>query len=507
MRTEIFINQGVHESRIAIVEEGELAEIWVERPESERMVGDIYKGRVTAVLPSLQAAFVDIGLERTAFLQVRDMVEADTEVEDDGGRRNGRRTRTFPPIQELVRKGQELLVQITKEPIGTKGARITTQLAMAGRFVVLMPAGDWVGVSRKISSWNERRRLRDVVRKLRPEGFSVIVRTEGRGQSDKDFRRDLKQLARTHRRMVKKAKRSKAPAVVHQELGMTSSVIRDLFTDNVDRLAVDSRELYHEILDYLKTVSPELRKRVELYRDRRPIFDHFKVEKELEKVTEREVWMRKGGSLVIDHAEAGTFIDVNSARNTGTRDQEESILRTNLEAAKEVARQLRLRDIGGIIVIDFIDMHEERNRRRLVDAMIEEVRRDRAKVSISPQISEFGLVEMTRQRVRPNLLHTHSEPCAVCSGTGRVMGPDTTITKIERWLRRAYAGNGDRRFRLRVHPDVAAYMRAENGNRLKDMRKATKARIDIEEDTGMTPQDYRFISVKRDLDVTAEYRS
>jgi ribonuclease G len=224
-------------------------------------------------------------------------------------------------------------------------------------------------------------------------------------------------------------------------------------------------------------------------------------------VTEREVWMRKGGSLVIDHAEAGTFIDVNSARNTGTRDQEESILRTNLEAAKEVARQLRLRDIGGIIVIDFIDMHEERNRRKLVDAMIEEVRRDRAKVSISPQISEFGLVEMTRQRVRPNLLHTHSEPCPMCNGTGRVMGPDTTITKIERWLRRAYAGNGDRRFRLRVHPDVAAYMRAENGNRLKDMRKATKARIDIEEDAGMTPQDYRFISVKRDLDVTAEYRS
>ncbi|MEC9378754.1 MAG: ribonuclease E/G, partial [Candidatus Latescibacterota bacterium] len=220
---------------------------------------------------------------------------------------------------------------------------------------------------------------------------------------------------------------------------------------------------------------------------------------------DREVWMRRGGSLVIDHAEAGTFIDVNSARNTGKRDQEESILHTNLEAAREVARQLRLRDIGGIIVIDFIDMHDERNRRKLVDAMIEEVKRDRAKISISPQISEFGLIEMTRQRVRPNLLHTHSEPCPTCEGRGRIMGADTTITKIERWLRRAYAHNSDRRFHLRVHPEVAAAIRGENGRRLKDMRKATKTRVDIVEDARMTLQDYRFISTRRELDVTAEH--
>lgn len=506
MKTEIFINQGIHESRIAIVEDGTLAEIWVERPESERMVGDIYLGKVNAVLPSLQAAFVDIGLDRTAFLQVRDMVEADNDDEEgNSGRRNGRRPRQYPPIQDLVKKGQEILVQITKEPISTKGARITTQIALAGRFVVLMPTGDWVGVSRKISSLGERRRLRDVVRKLTPDGYSCIVRTEGRDQPEKGFRKDIKQLKRTHRRMMKKAKRSQAPALVHQELGMTSSVIRDVFTDDIDRLVVDSRELYNEIQDYLKSVSPALRKRVSFHRDKKPIFDHFKLEKELEKVTDREVWMRRGGSLVIDHAEAGTFIDVNSARNTGRRDQEESILITNLEAAREVARQLRLRDIGGIIVIDFIDMHDERNRRKLVEAMIEETRRGRAKVSISPHVSEFGLVEMTRQRVRPNLLHTHSEPCPTCSGTGRVLGPDTTVTKIERWLRRAHAGHGDRRFRLQVHPEVAAYMRADKGGRLKDLRKATKARVDIEEDTAIPKQDYRFISVKRDLDVTAEF--
>ncbi len=287
---------------------------------------------------------------------------------------------------------------------------------------------------------------------------------------------------------------------------MTSSVIRDLFNDNVDRLVVDSKDLYREIVAYVKGVSPELKGRIELHRDKRPIFDHYKIEKELEKANDREVWMRKGGSLVIDHAEAGTFIDVNSARSTGVRDQEESNLRTNLEAAREVARQLRLRDIGGIIVIDFIDMHDERNRRKLVDQFIEEVKKDRAKISIGPQVSEFGLVEMTRQRVRPNLLHTHSEPCPTCGGTGRVMGPDTTVTKIERWLQRSYAANGDRRLRLRVHPDVATYMREEREARLKSIRRATKARVDIEEDATMSTEEYRFISQKRNLDVTAEFR-
>jgi len=504
MRKEIFINQGIHESRIAIVEDGDLAEIWVERPEAERIVGDIYKGTVTAVLPSLQAAFVEIGLERTAFLQVRDMVEAESDDESNGSSRH-RRSRSFPNIQDLVKKGQQLLVQIAKEPIGTKGARVTTQLSLAGRFIVAMPNGDWVGVSRKISSWNERRRLRDVVRKLCPDGFSAIVRTEGRGKPEKDLRKDLKQLTRTFRRIQKRDKRLKPPAVIHREIGMTSSVIRDLFTENVDRLVVDSRDLYDEIVEYLKQVSPELRKRVERHRDKKPLFDVNKIEGELDKVNEREVWMRRGGSLVIDHAEAGTFIDVNSARNTGKRDQEESILHTNLEAAREVARQLRLRDIGGIIVIDFIDMHDERNRRKLVDALIEEVKRDRAKISISPQISEFGLIEMTRQRVRPNLLHTHSEPCPTCEGRGRIMGADTTITKIERWLRRAYAHNSDRRFHLRVHPEVAAAIRGENGRRLKDMRKATKTRVDIVEDARMTLQDYRFISTRRELDVTTEH--
>lgn len=509
MRTDIFINDGINESRIAIVEDGRLAEIWIERPEHERLVGNIYKGKVAAVLPSLQAAFVEVGLERTAFLQVRDMIEAeeaDTSEGNGRGGRNGRRFRSFPNIQDVVKKNQEVLVQIAKEPISTKGARITTQLALAGRFVVLMPGGRWVRVSRKISSMQERRRLKDLLKPLRPEGFSVIVRTEGRGKSEKEFKRDLKELIKTHKRMLRHAKRSESPSLVHKELGMTSSVIRDLFTESIDRVVVDSKELHGEIVDYVRSVSPDLRKRIEYYKGKEPIFDHFKLEQALEKANDRSVWMRKGGSIVIDHAEAGTFIDVNSARNVGRQDQEENNLNTNIEAAREVARQLRLRDIGGIIVIDFIDMNEERNRRKVVETMIEETKRDRAKISVSPNISEFGLVEMTRQRVRPNLLHTHSEQCPTCGGTGRVLGPDTTIAKIERWLQRSGAVGGDRRLVLKVHQEVADYMRENRQERIRSIRKATKARLEVQVDEGMTTQDYRFISKKRSLDVTSDFR-
>ena len=245
---------------------------------------------------------------------------------------------------------------------------------------------------------------------------------------------------------------------------------------------------------------------MEYYRDPRPIFDAFDIEEALDKASNRVVWLRKGGSLVVDHPEAGTFIDVNSARSAGSGNQEESNLNTNLESAREIARLLRLRDIGGIIVVDFIDMIEEKSRRRIIETLIEEVKRDRAKISVSPQISEFGLAEMTRQRVRPNLLHTHSEPCPTCQGTGRVLGPDTTVTKIERWLQRSRARSGERRFVLRVHPDVAKYMEENREVRLKSIRKATKARLLLEQDANLSPEDYRFISQKRNLDVTSEFK-
>ena len=491
------------------MEDGSLAEIWIERPERERMVGDVYKGRVTAVLPGLQAAFVEIGHDRTTFLQVRDMTEAGVgDIEVSGRPRNSQRSNLVQssPIQKRVRKGEQVLVQITKEPIGTKGARVSTQLSLAGRFLVLVPGGDWVRVSRKISNNHERRYLRELVNGIRAEGFSVIVRTEGRGKSPKDFKRDLKQLMKNYEKIMKLAKKVDAPALLHKEIGMTSSLIRDLFNDDIDRVVVDKKDLFNEIIGYLRKVSPKLRKKVQYYRERRPVFDAFGIEPELEKANGRILWMRKGGSLVFDHAEAGTFIDVNSARYVGSDNQETTNLNTNLEAAREIARQIRLRDIGGIIVVDFIDMNEERNRRRVVEFLNEEVKKDRAKTSISHQVSEFGLVEMTRQRVRPNLLHTHSVPCPTCQGTGRVTGPDTTLTEIERWLQRSHAINRERRFLLWVHPDVANYLMENREGRLKSIRRATKARLQIEVDSSLSPQDFRFFSNKRKKDVTAEFR-
>ena len=509
MKTEIFINEGIHESRIAIMENGSLAEIWIERPDSERMVGNVYKGQVTSVLPGLQAAFVEIGHERTTFLQARDMVGTEIgEFEVGGGSRSGRRSHyaQCPPIQKMIRRGENVLVQITKEPIGTKGARVSTQISLAGRFLVLVPGGDWVGVSRKISNQQERRYLRELVNGIRAKGYSVIVRTEGRGKSEKEFKRDLKNLVKAYEGIVKLSKKVDAPALLHKELGMTSSVIRDLFNDDIDRVVVDKRDLFNEIVTYLRKVSPKLRKRVQFYRERRPVFDAFGIEAELEKANCRILWMRKGGSLVFDHAEAGTFIDVNSARYVGSDNQETTNLNTNLEAAGEIARQIRLRDIGGIIVVDFIDMKEDKNRRRVVDFLTEEVKKDRAKISISPQISEFGLVEMTRQRVRPNLLHTHSDPCPTCQGTGRVTGPDTTVTEIERWLQRSHAICRERRFVLGVHPEVADYLMENREGRLKSIRKATKARLQVEADPSLSPQEYRFFSNKRKQDVTAEFK-
>ena len=503
MPSEIYINASTNESRIAIVEDRQLAEVWVERPENQRMVGDIYKGTVTAVLPGLQAAFVEIGQDRTAFLQVRDMMEA---AGDDGNSRHGRRRPNPPPIQKLIQKGHEVVVQISKEPISTKGARITTQLSLPGRFVVLVPGGDWVGVSRKISSVHERRRLKDIVEKIRPDGYSVIVRTESRDKNERDLKRDLKRLVKNYKRILKNGNKMHSPALLHKEMGMTSSVIRDLFNENVEKLVVDDNSLYEEIIEYLKYVSPQLVDRIELYKNRKPIFDVYEIEKEIEKLNKRTVWMRRGGALVIDYAEAGTFIDVNSARFVGTDDQEENNLKTNIEAASEVARQLRLRDIGGIVVIDFIDMNEDRNRRKIVDRLIEEIKKDRAKVSVSSHLSEFGLLEMTRQRVRPNLLHDHTEPCPICMGTGRVTGPDTTLTKIERWLQRSFASTKERRYVLKVHPDVADYILENRQSRLRLLRKTTKARLQVETDISLSPQDYRLYSLKRSSDVTSEFQ-
>ena len=512
MKTEIIINVASHESRIAIIEDGRLAEILVERAEKERMVGDIYRGVVTAVLPGMQAAFVDIGQEKAAFLHVSDMagspgsmVELDSETLEDVEYQTNSRGKQVVSIDELLKKGQEIVVQIKKEPISTKGPRNTALPSLAGRFMVLVPDGEKVGVSRKITNWNEKRRLRDLGRSLKPSGFGLIVRTEASGKGDRELGRDMKQLLATWKRLQKQGQKGKGPELLNKEMGMTSSLIRDLFTEDVHRLVVDSKHEYKQIQAYLKSVSPELRKTVEYYRDKRPLFDAYGIEAEIEKLAERKVWFKGGGYLVIDPTEALVAIDVNSGRNVGRgrANQDETVLQTNLEAAKEVARQLRLRDMGGIIVVDFIDMNTHQDRKRLEDAMRHSIRGDRSKIRYSG-ITDFGLMEMTRQRVRPSLMFTYSEPCSQCQGTGHIPSRETVLARIERWLKRSRAAALERRLTVQVHPELGFYLLENRKERLKAIRKSTRVWLNVESDPDLSEEEYRIFSRKRKIDVTSE---
>ena len=327
--------------------------------------------------------------------------------------------RKYPNIDSILKKEQELLVQITKEPISTKGARITSQISLPGRFLVLMPGVSKIGVSRKIDSWAERKRLRQIATKHKHKGFGLIIRTVAEGKNEDEFVSEIDDLVKTYTELVKKAESVPAPALIHKEMGMTSGIIRDLLSEDVEKVVIDSKDQFEEIKRYLKNISPNLTNRVTHYQSKDPIFDHFGIEQEIENIFNRKVWLKSGAMLILDHTEALTVIDVNSGRYAGKFTQEETILNINIDSAREIARQLRMRDIGGIIVIDFIDMSNLDHRKKVEDAFADALKNDRSKISIS-QISEFGLMEMTRQRVRESLIHTFAETCPTCNGVGMV---------------------------------------------------------------------------------------
>jgi ribonuclease G len=418
VKREILINATARESRVAILEDDRLAELLVDRPDARRTVGNIYLGKVEAVLPGMQAAFVSTGEGKSAFLHASDLIEPEEEEEENGA--EVRPPRRLPNVQDHLKRGQTLLVQVTKEPIGAKGPRVTAQISLAGRFLVYLPYATRVGVSRKIEDREERARLRELVRKRLPEDAGgAIVRTVAEDLTDAHVRRELKTLRELWKKVNRKAHfvRLKAPALVHREATLTGGIIRDVFSDKVDRLYVDSKEVYEEIRRYVEQVDPDLLDRVVLYEDASPLFDKFGVENEIRAIFEREVALPTGGSLVIEPTEALVSIDVNTGRYTGKRDPEKTILRTNLEAAREIARQIRLRDVGGIIVIDFIDMESKANRDRVLQELRTHLGRDRARTRAF-QVSELGLVEMTRQRVRPSLWESMTTACPTCAGTG-----------------------------------------------------------------------------------------
>lgn len=521
MKREILISGNARETRVAILEDDRLVELLVDRPEARRTVGDIYVGRVEAVLPGIQAAFVDIGAEKSAFLHASDLIEADEDEEPDeqdedddddangaeanaGGRGRGGR-RKLPSIADELKKGQTKLVQVIKESISTKGPRVTAQVSLAGRFLVYMPFASKVGVSRKIENREQRARLREMVGRLVPkDSGGWIIRTVADDLTDETCKREIDHLYGLWKKIKRRSASLRPPAVVQRETSLTRGIVRDLLSDKVDSLLVDSKMLYNEIEQYLKQVDPELLARVKQYDDTTPLFDEFDIEKEIRSLFRPRVDLPTGGYLVIQPTEALTSIDVNTGRYTGRRDPESTIFKTNMEASREVARQLRLRDIGGIIVVDFIDMETKGNRDKVLQELRTHLGHDRARTRAFA-VSELGLIEMTRQRVRPSLWQSMTTDCPTCTGTGRVFRPEVVVRRMERSLRRAGADQKERQLAVRLHPEVALYLVEQEPNFLRALEKQTGLQLEVRDDPMMRLDEFRMMAKPAGRDVTDLY--
>jgi len=474
MTKELVINTTSHETRVALLENGHIAELYIERIRERGIVGNIYKGRVLRVLPGMQAAFVDIGLEKAAFLYVADVLDEVQGVEryiDEGSalaEEGKEEPPVLPPIQDLLQEGQEVLVQVSKEPIGTKGARITAHISLPGRHLVYMPTVDHVGISRRIENEEEKERLRKLVEEMRPEGAGFIVRTVSEGKSEEDLRSDMDFLSGLWEDIGGLHRRNPAPCLIYSDLDVISKVLRDILTEDVRRIVVDSKREYGKIVQFIETFMPNLEYSIELYQGQEPVFEAFGLEVEIARALGTRVWLKSGGYIIIEQTEALTAIDVNTGRFVGKRNLEDTILKTNLEAVREVAFQLRLRNIGGLIIVDFIDMEKEAHREKVHLALEEALRHDRAKTNIL-KISELGLVEMTRKRVRENLARTLCEPCPYCEGKGYVKSRVTMVYEIFRQLRREIGSLEGSQVTLLVHPDIASLICDEERCEIDDL--------------------------------------
>ncbi len=495
MRNQILINAGRGETRVALMENDSLAELLIERNAERSVVGNIAKGRVTRVLPGMQAAFVDIGLEKAAFLYAGDYL-ADPEEENPGrGRRRGRNgSRAVPRIDTLLSEGQEIVVQIAKEPIGTKGARITSHLAIAGRHLVLTPAGSRVGVSRRIGSDKERRRLREIVDRLRPKGMGFIIRTAGEDAREEDLEADIKYLSSVWSTLSERRAKAPAPSVLYEEPSLPLRVIRDVANADTKRVVVDSADVHSEIRDFVERFIADPKPKVERHPGPEAIFETHGVEAEIDANLGRKVWLKSGGYLIIDQSEALTAIDVNTGRFVGKRDLEETVFKTNLEAVKEVVHQLRFRNIGGLIIIDLIDMEAADNREKVYRALQDAIRSDKARTNIL-KISELGLVEMTRKRTRENLVQQLCEPCAYCDGKGYVLSRESVTFKVLRDIRKDLVHIASREIAISVHPRVAEMLLGPMKEDLAELSAEVGREIEVRAKPGMHQEQFEVLAL------------
>jgi len=506
----ILINSTPEEARVALVENGALAEIHIERARDRGIAGNIYKGRVVRVLPGMQAAFVDIGLPKAGFLHVSDfypgvdelpMIDADAvEGSADGVAPpepepaplfdapavpefsvTAQESEPVPaPLEERLRRGDEILIQVAKEPLGSKGARVTSHISLPGRYLVYLPTTNHLGVSRRIEDETERQRLRDIVLALKPPGAGFIIRTVCVGLSKRELQADMRFLIKLWNRILKRSEDASAPCQLHYDMDLILRSIRDLFTPDVAKVIVDRPVDHQRILDFVESFAPRLKTRIELHEGTEPLFDQYGIEPAISRALERRVWLKSGGYIVIDQTEALTTIDVNTGRYVGTRNQEETVLKTNLEAAREIVDQLRIRNLGGIIIIDFIDMMDPASRQRVMDAFDAALRQDKMRSNIL-KISELGLVEMTRKRTRESLSHQLTEPCPSCEGKGRIKSVATIAYEIMRRIRYvAAASPGTDRIAVRAHAAVAAFLCEDESLVMDALERELGHRITVE---------------------------
>jgi len=531
MTKEMIISSTAHETRVAILEDDQVAEIFIERERSRGVVGNLYKGRVSKVLPGMQSAFVDLGLERDGFLYVSDVIatfeEFDRlETDEDEGRagsggpgpagaaadkgrpagrngrdRNGEREKQpEPKIEELLKEGQEIIVQVAKEPLGTKGARLTSHATMPGRFLVFMPTVDHVGVSRKIDSRDERSRLRGIVREFREQhGFTggVIIRTAAAGRPKEDIVSDLSYFHRVWTEIRQKAETSRAPAVVYQEQSLVAKLLRDLLTDDFQAIRIDNALEHRRVLELIERIMPSLAPKVKLYEKEYPIFEEYGVQAEIDKALRSKVWLKSGGSIVINQTEALVAIDVNTGRYVGKKSAgrlEDTIIKTNLEAAKEIVRQVRLRDLGGIIVLDFIDMEEKKNRQKVFQAVEQELRKDRAP-SKALQVQDFGLVIITRKRVKQSLERALTEPCPYCAGASVIKSSATICYEILTEVKKICADLDGQSLLLRVNPDIARALRDEERAVFRDLKQSIGRDIAVRPDAQLHHEQFDLMAI------------
>jgi len=500
---EVIINAETLETRVAVSEEGRLEEFTIERTTEERLVGSIFKGRVRNLEDGLKAAFVDIGFEKNAFLHYWDIVpnafDSGVEIVDRPGRRRDRPKITQKDIPRLYPPGSDIITQVTKGPIGTKGPRVTTNLVVPGRYLVLLPNSDQSGISRKIASQQERQRLKKILRELAiPDGMGVIMRTAGEGQQKRYFVRDLALLLEEWNQVQERIKAKAPPCCVFEEPDLIERTVRDFLTEDVERIVVDSPKAYDRMRELISKISKRSASKIILYSEAQPIFDRFGITRQLENAFSRQVHLKSGGYIVVDETEALVAIDVNTGRHKGGKDQEQAIVKVNLEAADEICRQLRLRNMGGLIVLDFIDMRGRRDQQQVYQRMKEGLRRDRAKTHILP-ISQLGLMEMTRQRHSESVHAAVYDDCPYCKGRGKVKSALTMSVEIQRKLseilKKRTRDESDFQLRIVVHPSILERLRTEDEKHLIEMEKRYFGKLSFRADPGLHAEQFKIVNV------------